>query len=62
MVKCCGLGDEPRRVLSELSKIILVDAVLPCRPTSMPSTTPDVEIRKRYITRQFKKSFLMPME
>jgi hypothetical protein len=43
MVKASGLGDEPRRVLSELSKINLVDVVLP--------TSADVEIRKRCITR-----------
>ena len=63
MVKGCGLGDEPRRVLAELSKINLVNVVLPCKPTStpttmptstptsMPSTMPCVEIRKRCITR-----------
>jgi hypothetical protein len=43
MVKCSGLGDEPRRVLDELSKINLVDVVLP--------TSSGVEIRKRCITR-----------
>jgi len=43
MVKCSGLGDEPRRVLNELSKIDLVDVVLP--------TSAGVEIRKRCITR-----------
>jgi len=43
MVKCSGLGDEPRRVLNELSKISLVDVVLP--------TSAGVEIRKRRITR-----------
>ena len=43
MVKCSGLGDEPRRVLNELSKISLVDVVLP--------TTSGVEIHKRCITR-----------
>ena len=42
MVKCCGLGDEPRRALDELSKINLVDVVLP--------TSTGVEIRKRCIT------------
>jgi hypothetical protein len=55
MVKSCGLGDEPRRVLAELSKINLVDIVLPCKPTSiqtsMPPTMSCVEIRKRCITR-----------
>jgi len=43
MVKSSGLGDEPRRVLNELSKINLVDVVLP--------TSTGVEIRKRCITR-----------
>jgi len=43
MVKSSGLGDEPRRVLDELSKINLVDVVLP--------TTAGTEIRKRCITR-----------
>ena len=43
MVKSSGLGDEPRRVLAELSKINLVDVVLP--------TSEGVEIRKRCITR-----------
>jgi len=43
MVKSTGLGDEPRRVLEELSKIRLVDVVLP--------TSAGVEIRKRCITR-----------
>jgi len=43
MVKRAGLGDEPRRVLEELSKIRLVDVVLP--------TSAGVEIRKRCITR-----------
>ena len=38
-----GLGDEPRRVLEELSKINLVDVVLP--------TSSGLEIRKRCITR-----------
>ena len=43
MVKSSGLGDEPRRVLDELSKINLVDVVLP--------TSSGVEIRKRCTTR-----------
>ena len=43
MVKSVGLGDEPRCVLDELSKISLVDVVLP--------TSSGVEIRKRCITR-----------
>jgi len=43
VVKSSGLGDEPRRVLNELSKISLVDVVLP--------TSASVEIRKRCITR-----------
>ncbi|MCL2623395.1 MAG: hypothetical protein FWD31_06985 [Planctomycetaceae bacterium] len=38
------MGDEPRRVLDELSKINLVDVVLP--------TSAGVEIRKRCITQQ----------
>jgi hypothetical protein len=38
-----GLGDEPRRVLSELSEIRLVDVILPTRD--------GVEIRRRCITR-----------
>ena len=42
-MKASGLGDEPRRVLDELSKINLVDVVLP--------TSSGVEIRKRCITR-----------
>jgi transposase len=43
LVKSSGLGDEPRRVLAELSKINLVDVVLP--------TSSGVEIRKRCVTR-----------
>ena len=43
MVKGCGLGDEPRRVLAELSKISLMDVVLP--------TSSGIDIRKRCITR-----------
>ena len=31
MVKSAGLGDEPRRVLEELSKIQLADVILPTR-------------------------------
>ena len=42
-MKRSGMGDEPRRVLDELSKINLVDVVLP--------TSAGVEIRKRCITR-----------
>lgn len=38
-----GIGDEPRRVLEELSKIKVVDVVLPTRK--------GVEIRKRCVTR-----------
>ena len=37
------MSDEPRRVLDELSKIYLVDVVLP--------TSTGVDIRKRCITR-----------
>ena len=43
MVKCSGLGDEPRRVLAELAKIRLVDVVLP--------TSEGVDIRKRCVMR-----------
>ena len=43
MVKASGLGDEPRRVLNELSKINLVDVVLP--------TSAGMEVRKRCVTR-----------
>jgi len=42
MVQAAGLGDEPRRVLEELSKINLVDVVLPTRC--------GVEIRRRCVT------------
>ena len=38
-----GLGSEPRRVLSELSEIRLVDVILPTRD--------GIEIRRRCITR-----------
>ena len=38
-----GLGDEPRRILSELSELRLVDVVLPTRD--------GIEIRKRCLTR-----------
>lgn len=41
--QAAGLGDEPRRVLSELSDIRLVDVVLPTRE--------GIEIRKRCISR-----------
>ncbi|MCK4629582.1 MAG: hypothetical protein KAT56_11305 [Sedimentisphaerales bacterium] len=37
-----GLGDEPRRILDELSKINIVDVILPTRK--------GIEIRKRRIT------------
>jgi len=43
MVQAAGLGDEPRRVLDELSKINLVDVVLPTRCGR--------EIRRRCVTR-----------
>ena len=43
MCRQAGLGDEPRRVLAELSRIRLVDVVLPTR--SGP------EIRRRCVTR-----------
>jgi transposase len=42
MVQAAGLGDEPRRVLDELSKIHMVDVVMPTRC--------GVEIRRRCIT------------
>jgi len=42
MVQAAGLGDEPRRVLDELSRINMVDVVLPTRC--------GVEIRRRCIT------------
>ena len=43
MGRQAGLGDEPRRVLAELSRIKLVDVVLPTRE--------GVEIRRRCVTR-----------
>ena len=43
MCKRAGLGDQPRRVLAELSRIKLVDVVLPTRA--------GVEIRRRCVTR-----------
>jgi hypothetical protein len=43
MCKRAGLGDEPRRVLDELSGIRLVDVVLRTRDGR--------EIRRRYVTR-----------
>ncbi len=39
----CGLGNEPRRVLEELSRIRAIDVVLPTRE--------GIEIRKRCVTR-----------
>jgi transposase len=42
IVQAAGLGDEPRRVLDELSKITMIDVVLPTRC--------GVEIRRRCIT------------
>jgi len=42
MVRAAGLGDEPRRVLDELSKISMVDVVLPTRI--------GVDIRRRCVT------------
>jgi hypothetical protein len=41
-VKQAGLGDEPRRVLDEISRIKVVDVVLPTRE--------GIEIRKRCVT------------
>ena len=43
MVRQAGLGDEPRRVLAELSKISLVDVVLP--------TSNGIDIRRRCVIR-----------
>jgi transposase len=43
LVRQAGLGDEPRRVLKELTEIRLVDVVLP--------TADGIEIRQRCITR-----------
>ena len=43
MCKATGLGDEPRRILDELGKILVVDVVLP--------TKTGTEIRRRCITR-----------
>ena len=43
LCRAAGLGDEPRRVLDELSKISVVDVVLPTRG--------GIEIRKRCVTR-----------
>jgi len=43
LCRTAGLGEEPRRVLEELSKIRVVDVVLPTRQ--------GIEIRKRCITR-----------
>jgi transposase len=42
MVQAAGLGDEPRRVLAELSDINLVDVVLPTRS--------GIDIRRRCVT------------
>jgi hypothetical protein len=43
MCKAAGLGDEPRRVFDELSKIRVVDVVLPTRTSH--------EIRRRCVSR-----------
>ena len=51
MVKCSPLADEPRRVLDELSKINLVDVVLPTWSLQQRLST-GVEIHKRCITQQ----------
>jgi len=46
-----GLGQEPRRVLAELSKIKVVDVILPTRPASaQQAQRRDTEIRKRCVT------------
>jgi len=50
MVKCSPLADEPRRVLDELSKINLVDVVLPTWSLQQKLSA-GVDIRKRCITR-----------
>ena len=42
MCKGAGLGDEPRRVIDELSRIRLVDVVLPTRS--------GIEIRRRCVS------------
>ena len=42
MCRRAGLGDEPRQVLAEISRIKVVDVVLPTRS--------GVEIRKRCVT------------
>jgi transposase len=42
MVQAAGLGDEPRRVLAELSKISMIDVVMPTRR--------GVDIRRRCVT------------
>ncbi len=44
MTRAAGLGDEPRRIFEEFSKINLVDVVLPTRQKK-------VEIRRRYVSR-----------
>ena len=41
MAKVAGLGDEPRRIFDELSKISVVDVVLPTRK--------NVDIRRRCV-------------
>jgi transposase len=43
MVQAAGLGDEPRRVLDELSAISMIDVVLPTRK--------GIDIRRRCVTR-----------
>ena len=43
MAKAAGLGDEPRRIFDELSKISAVDVVLPTRK--------GVDIRRRCVGR-----------
>ena len=43
MAKAAGLGDEPRRIFDELSKISVVDVVLPTRK--------GVDIRRRCVRR-----------
>jgi transposase len=44
MTRTAGLGDEPRRIFEELSRISLVDVV-------MPTSQKGIEIRRRCIAR-----------
>jgi len=51
LVQAAGLGDEPRRVLDELSKINMVDVVLPTRC--------GVEIRRRCVAQPTKHQAIL---